>query len=766
MKATTKGLIILILLTSALIYLRFQPYIDYPNASFFNMYGDGFKNYATTWYHAKYDSTYLHYDGMNYPYGEHVLFTDCQPIIANTLRFISRNIVDVSDHTVAVINLTMLFSFLLCSIFMYLIFIKLKLPVWYSVVIAIGVTFLSPQIQRVVGHYALAHAFVVPALLYLLLLFEERPRWWLSGGIALLVLIVAQLHFYYLALSLALITGYFFFSLLLNFSWQRVKVIAPHYGLQIILPFLFLQFWTHWGDSVTDRPAAPEGFLGYRALWEGIFLNQHLPVGKWINDNIINIRPTTIETGSFVGTVATIIFVALLWRWGRNRFKINLLPFKENQYLTTLFLTVLAVLIFSLGFPFIIPGLSGLLDYTGPLRQFRGLGRFSWIFYYGWNIIAFYLLYHYFNNKKLTLLTAFVFLISIQVLLKEAYGSTNLAAVGPYRDERLNKHKFEQSPNYWFKNVDLSKYQAVLPIPFYLVGSENFGFEYGGDLLRFTLLPGVHYGLPSVGTYMSRSSFSQTLKKVPIALEPYRIFDFPKELPNQKPLLMIVDKGQASIAPPHLGYLVQQGKLLYGDEAVEIREFPLDGFAKAHESWKKDVQNGWYWASEGKMYHQKDKYWLSDSTKTFMLLDFNDQKSSKVYRGSGALEAPSKKSVPFWEGKLPAQNNICDVWVYVGKDQYPRLNFKGFEINKYNKEWLISHNATRFDIKCLDNNGWALVEFSINLDNPEDKVRLELECKEINYPTVFVDEMLIRAQGLDLYWQEEGYLVYNNRYFR
>ena len=31
-------------------------------------------------------SSYSHFQGMNYPYGEHVLFTGCQPVISNTLK--------------------------------------------------------------------------------------------------------------------------------------------------------------------------------------------------------------------------------------------------------------------------------------------------------------------------------------------------------------------------------------------------------------------------------------------------------------------------------------------------------------------------------------------------------------------------------------------------------------------------------------------------------------------------------------------------------
>jgi hypothetical protein len=54
----------------------------------------------------------------------------------------------------------------------------------------------------------------------------------------------------------------------------------------------------------------------------------------------------------------------------------------------------LATLIFSLGFPFSIKGFEWMINYLGPFKQFRGLGRFTWAFYYVVNVLAFYILWN------------------------------------------------------------------------------------------------------------------------------------------------------------------------------------------------------------------------------------------------------------------------------------------------------------------------------------------------------------------------------------
>lgn len=768
MKAKFIGLILLTLLTCLLLFLRFQPYIEAPNDSFFNIYGDGFKNYATVMYHVKQDSTYLQYSGMNYPYSDHVLFTDCQPILANSIKWISRNVTDISDYTVAIINLSMLFSFLLCSVFLYLIFIKLKLPVGYSMFVAIAMMFLAPQFHRVDAHYGLAHSFIIPAIIYLLMYFEEKPRWSLSIATGALVVIVAQLHFYHFALCALLITAYFFFHWLRHLTWQKTMQMAAHYAVQVVIPLILLQIWINWGDTVTDRPTLPMGILAYRAFWEGIFISTQSPIWAWVDQKVTDIRNLNMENEAFVGTVATFFALFLLIRWAIGRFKRPFLPFGESPFLQDLFPASLLVLMFSLGFPFNIPGLEGLLDYLGPLRQFRGWGRFGWIFYFGWNIIVWYNLYQLYakviqNRWKYVLLGS-----ALGLLALEAFYSAKATYQEPMHDWRLDKTAFEQSDEYWFKNVNPSDYQAVLPIPYYHEGSESFAIGTLGHTLRWSLIPGLHYGIPSLGVFMSRQSYAQTLEKIPIGLHPYRPLNFVKTLPNQKPLLAIVDRTQRdfqfSEGKNAYGYLMVGTKVLYIDELIEVHELSLDAFERAANHWRSDIFNAWNY--DKNHYALQDSFWLPNANTQVVYENFDDQSSEQIYQGAGAFAANREKIIPFWEGYLPADSSTCSVWVYLGQEQLPRINFRAWEIDANGQEKPIAHNGTKFDLQVMDNNHWGLVEFPIKVSDTKHRVKLALECKEMSVPKVWVDELLIRPAGVTVYWEKDGWLGCNNLWFR
>ncbi|MEM9824106.1 MAG: hypothetical protein AAF985_23675, partial [Bacteroidota bacterium] len=148
-----RGLWLLIALMALLIGTRHFDLIKAPNSHFIGHSMDGYRSYMAALYHIKHDTSYGHYEGMNYPYGDRVDFTDNIPLISNGIKFISQNIVDLSPWTIGIWNSFLLLSILLSGVFMYLIFRELELPLWYALLISVGISFLSPQLYRTYAHY-------------------------------------------------------------------------------------------------------------------------------------------------------------------------------------------------------------------------------------------------------------------------------------------------------------------------------------------------------------------------------------------------------------------------------------------------------------------------------------------------------------------------------------------------------------------------------------------------------------------------------------
>ena len=213
-------------------------------------WGDGLKTYTNAIYHIEHDSTYHWYQGMNYPYGEHIIPATELAGIAIAGKFLKQWFPNISDYIVSIMHAEMLLALLLCGLFLFLIFKDLGLPFAWSLVLAILLSFLSPLNARMHSHYGLAQPFIIPALFYFILQFHKDSRWIWSIAIALTIFISAFLHFYFFAIGVFFISGYFFFRVANEWSWQHLKAILPHYSLMVLLPLLFFLFWMILPDPV------------------------------------------------------------------------------------------------------------------------------------------------------------------------------------------------------------------------------------------------------------------------------------------------------------------------------------------------------------------------------------------------------------------------------------------------------------------------------------------------------------------------------------
>ena len=140
-------------------------------------WGDGLKTYTNAIYHIDHDSTLHWFEGMNYPYGEHIIPATELPGLAILMKLLKPLCPNISDYVVQVVHLEMLLALLLCGVFIFLIFRELEISLWYSILAAVGISFLSPQNIRMASHYGLAQQFVIPCLFYLLLIYHKKPTW-------------------------------------------------------------------------------------------------------------------------------------------------------------------------------------------------------------------------------------------------------------------------------------------------------------------------------------------------------------------------------------------------------------------------------------------------------------------------------------------------------------------------------------------------------------------------------------------------------------
>ncbi len=751
-----------------LIIFRFQEQMTLKPGSVISQWGDGYKAYTVIQYHVKNDSTYSHFEGMNYPYGEHVIPGACQPTLSNLLKLVNDYLFEIPTWTIIpIIHYSIFLSYLLCLLFLYLILRKLKLPVWYSMIVALGLGFMNPQGIRLVSHYGLSHPEVLPITLYLLLLYDERPGWKVSLWMMVAVFIYSGIHFYYFAIMAFTVAFYFLFRFLSEWDWKKVPLYAGHFGVMLIIPFAFFQLWLH-DPEITDRTAQPWGFFAYRTFWEGLVTNPYLPLYQWVDQKIINIRDLNVENVSYVGLIGGLVFLGLLFRWIFSAFR---KPFvrqdvPKKSWLNHLVYAALVILIFSFGVPFTFSGWDIYLDYTGPVQQFRSIGRFAWVFYYVVNLVVFTLLYQWAFAKSNT--TRKIILgFALVVLLVEAYQTAY------QKDYEIKEIKTVRTGNSIRDQIglDFDQFQATLPVPYYNIGSDAFWLTIQGYTAQHSLTLGVQENLPTTAAMLTRTSAGQITKQLQLVSEPYRAPQVLDDYPNTKPLLLMWDlELNSDYLHQKFGHLLEGATVLgeYGEDFDHVRFYslPLTSFNYRIVKRKRDIQAS---MERDSNLTKVGAFLSSDSLETFVYKSFDEQNGEKVYLGEGAFKGVMKDKNVLYAGPIPNQQirpYHVAFWMYIQKDRYTRAELlireidpnTGAEIQKW--QGGVHRHLWTFDI-----NGWAMFEHVFTPQSADSHIEVSISKRVLGDRPLWVDELLIYPTESMIYKETPEYIWKNNRHF-
>ncbi len=752
-KSSILPLLLLLALMFGGIRIFFPSLLHSPATTLASSSGDGLKNYATAIYHIRYDSCAHHFQGMLYPYGDHVVFSDNQPILSNTLRWLEDRGFAVADRTIGIFNLAMLLSLLLSALLLFGIWRRLEVPPWIAAVAAAGVSFLSPQLLRFEGHYGLAHSFVLPALLYLMLQYEERPGLMTSLKIAAIVLISSQLHFYFFGITSFLLLAWFLVRTIRKPSRKRLFFDLRHLLIQWILPLGFLMFWLYGHGQWPERPANPYGFLEYRAHWEGLLLPYDLPLGEWISENWISVRQVGIEGYAYIGWLAILGLVGI----GIGKlFKLRFSSSANRVHCRFLFHSGCAaflLLLLSLGLPFIIPPLENLLPYTGPLRQFRGIGRFAWPFFYVVNICSVYFWYQLARSRPSRLFGIVAVLLLTGILASDVW---QVRMAHPLHSRSLQnlKQQLGLQEAAWLKYINPSDYQAILPIPFFHIGSENFWIEPKGQILEKTLIASLQSGLPTLAALMTRSPLDRSRKALQLALPHETMPSILNDLPSSKPLLLLVDKSLPS--QQQAAHLLENARFLYENEAVQFFSFALDDIPKGLAKREQQVRA----LAHKRAVYPKQLFYSTDSAASLMMGGFvHLQKGDRPI--SSPLSASAGDTLSLFRGPfdgLSASPQLLSFWYRIRHDLSPLAQLQ-VELGGQQQRYAIQNYIKRID------HDWCLVEVPLQLDTAEGKLHIYLTSHPFARFDMTVGERLIRITTDSLFADFGNAYFFNNRWF-
>ena len=396
MKKNRITIMFLMLVTTLVLFVNLKPVFQYPNSILYSKGGDALKSYFNFSYYLKYDSGIKH-DGINYPYGDHLQYINSHPLYVQIIK-IADKIYPLADHGVGILNLTMLISLILAIPFLFLILLHYSLPRWYAAIMSLVLLFLTPQFDRIHGHFEMVYAFFLPMYWYLLIKWRLGKKRWLWGGLLILAGLVGGFtSAYYASFYAIFIIGILFVEL-----WNNRKNLGCYWkeGLMLFalaaVPLLIVRGLVSATDWVLDRPNNPYGFDVYHATFLSIFLPFSSPL-KSLLENHINMN-FQWEGRAYVGLPATLLAVSIFLTGFLRLFskkKFSWKVFVPGNKFNVYYFSAILILLFSMCIPFKY-GFNFLLDILPPVKQFRALGRFSWIFYYVFTIYAAWFFYRLF----------------------------------------------------------------------------------------------------------------------------------------------------------------------------------------------------------------------------------------------------------------------------------------------------------------------------------------------------------------------------------
>lgn len=752
MKKNTKGLLFNIALSATFLLFFYHSVLFAPNSHLFTTWGDGIKNYYTYAYYIDNNTDTWNHEGLNYPYGESMFYTDCHPAIAFSVKQISKVFPSISNYSIGIINFLMIFSLLITSVLSYYIFRHFKIPGWLAAISAFGIMVLSPQIARITGHLALSYTPFIPLTLLLLLEFEESKKNIWSILQALNIFFWLTIHAYLGAIAAAFLVAYYTVKYLRDFkSLKTDKAFYYHFLLQVALPMLIFTLIVKITDIHTGRTNNPWGFFATRANFASVFLPHDKPLNmvyKWLGAT----PKMRWEGWAYIGIISTLTCAYFIFTLVKSAVKQKKLIFSQPYFnhvqMQNLLLAGIIVLLFAMAFPFKL-GLQFLLDWFGFIKQFRASGRFAWVFFYIVNFMVVVYLYHIYQDSKYKKLV-----LSILILLpicNTIEGLNQHKVFSKKISQTKNLFKTNQLPEYFQKAVyavNPNNYQAILSLPFYYIGGENFGMQGNDDAYFATELSSYHTGLPILGSHLTRNGIQEAKNICQVISPNWYKKSVVADLPSKKDILIVKSGNTRN---EYENEILKKAAKIFSSKKMAYYRLPYDSLFAYHPEQK--IQQ--FVADTANMYAIDD--FFTSANDTFIYNGFENLKSTIAYRGKGAKTMHRKTNDLFYtfNGNDFTQSEtdyIISFWVYNCGKNYGQdvLNFN-FVVESKSADGKVSWDFIyRPSQSTIIKGCWSMVEMPVKIKKGYTYNILKRRSKQPK-AAIVVDDLLIYKKGSAIY---------------
>lgn len=466
-------------------------------------WGDGLKNYFTLQTYVAQPAAHglWRYTGMAYPFGDYIYYTDNTPLFAIPFRWLCLHVHDWSAYAAPVFITLVLLNIPLCGVLIYSVFRRCIGHGGLAFAAAVLLPWINPMLPRLaVGNHNMSVSAMVLAGFWLVLRWQEsvaegrRRRWLIAGGPIALIVAGFLTHVYFMPIlaglwTVALLTWTIRAYGLRQNNWKAgaLATVAVPLAAAMVIGVLLeatdgfasmrthrdmgydwmemkTRFWTFFSHYTFQRVYFPvEGPVPGDVLDRACYLGS---VGLWLMSGLI---------------VAMLVQPSL-----RTRFGAAQRAFWNHPVMMPLAVASLVLLSISFGERYQTgpegPTLVNIFNpflYLRPLvpklENFRALARFSWPFFftfYLWLLHTARVVFAEWPGRSMRTVLAAALMILGGLEVKDFVDFLQSRATNPSPLSTAAQQRDFSMPR-----IDFKRYQALVPLPLYVVGAED------GDLI-------------------------------------------------------------------------------------------------------------------------------------------------------------------------------------------------------------------------------------------------------------------------------------------
>jgi len=736
-----------------------------PNSYMLSSEGEAARVYYVMASHAKSDSTYTNFQGMNYPYGEHLVYCDAQPLVTNSFKLAVKVFPDLVDKAVGVQNFISLYALIIGALLLYLFLLRWKVAPWYAAISAYALMLLGPQILRMPWQPSLAYAFFIPLVLLLFQSYIRTRKWnWT------IIIFAVNLMSFFVNPYLGMMSSGFFAIvagiLLVTEKWKKIKPYLQS-AVQVLLSGVIYQVYVAISDVRIDRIDQPTGLQEFTSSFGSLFTSPHSPATSFyetLGVDMIQVQQH-FEGMSYIGLFFNILILFFVGRWIFRLRKKNKPKGLLNKEQKIMLVAAVVFFILALGFPFTY--FEGLLDVFKPLKQLRALGRLAWMFTFCLNLVLVFMLYKCLSER----VTQKVFrLIGFGVAFL-MLSFTAWEGIGLHQQvfgEQVEGNVFTQAGlekgisgddlSNALASIDPSDYCALVPIPYFHVGSEQFVTEshtsYRAMLESISFA--YHADLPMTACYLSRISREESIKSLQFFAPEMIEKSISADFEDKRPLLLFFSKSKPPTSEGEKR-LLKLGEVVFESANIQLVELPQELI------WQTNESKIFSWLNEYKSnYTESDNvFYFGDEPPVHLSFD---SKVSKTALNGGAFAYSINSDEYFFDQKKDApelKSGVYDLsfWLETSKNR----NQAKLILEKYDSNGtLISEEeiqSAKRSFAYWEN--WLRWNYEIEIqDGYSIKLRLE---QPSNTPGLFIDELMLLPKNSSVFVRcNEKIWLWNN----